>query len=72
MQEICAHNGERHCIRAAGRQGALSAALRDLSHRLNNCFLVDAFMNDLGLHILGCIGGRGLDCAFGMMQILFF
>ena len=28
-------------------------------------------MNDSGLHMLGDIGGRGLCCAFGMMQILF-
>jgi hypothetical protein len=33
-------------------------------------FVEDAFMNDLGLHLLGDIGGRGLCCAFGMMQIL--
>ena len=29
-------------------------------------------MHDSGLHIMGDIGGRGLCCAYGMMQILFY
>ena len=55
---------------AAGREGALSAALQDLSPHIEQVFFVDAFMNDLGLHVLGDIGGRGLCCAFGMMEML--
>ena len=33
-------------------------------------FYDDAFMNDSGLRMLGDIGGRGLCCAFGIMQML--